>query len=143
MLSALILCAVTLLSSKVGCQSLPHFEYDSRVLTNNSYILYTRVTEGNDTLKCVTDSDNCCSDSDVGKWTDGEGRAVPQGADEATCMYVTRGEGEVSLNRFSDCHERISGLWRCDVPDSHDKMQSIYIYISENAAHGYSHYLKC
>ena len=50
-------------------------------------------------------------------------------------LNVTRGQGEVSLNRNnSDCIPETSGLWRCDVPDSSGKNQSIYIYISNGAA---------
>ena len=47
-------------------------------------------------MKCATDSVKCYNDSVVGNWRDGRGRAVHQGADEATCLYVTRGQGVVS-----------------------------------------------
>ena len=120
----------------VNCQSLPRFEHGSRVLINNSYIYYANISDGDRALKCVTDSDNCCTDSDVGNWTDGRGRAVHQGADETNCLYVTIGHGEISLNRNSSCIPDTSGLWRCDVPDSSEVMQSIYIYISNDTTSG-------
>ena len=116
----------------VYCQALPHFKHGLEVLPNNSYVYYANISAGEGSLKCVTDSENCCSDSDVGNWRDERGGAVQQGADEATCLYVTRGQGEVSLNRNnnSDCIPETSGLWRCDVHDSSGENQSIYIYIS-------------
>ena len=120
----------------VSCQLQPHFESDGRILTNNSYIYYANISDEDSALKCVTDSDNCCSDSHVGNWRDERGRAVQQGADEATCLYVTGGQGVISLNRKSDCIPESSGLWRCDVPDSSEVMQSIYIYISNDNTSG-------
>ena len=125
-----------LLLTVVNCQSLPRFESDGKNLTNNSYIYYANISDGDSALKCVTDSDNCCNDSYVGNWTDERGRPVQRGADEATCLYVTRGHGVVSLNRKSDCIPESSGLWRCDIPDSSEVMQSIYIYISNDDTSG-------
>ena len=124
---------LSLLLTIVNCQSLPHFESGGRILTNNSYIYYANISDGDSTLKCVTDSGNCCNDSHVGNWRDERGRAVQQGADEATCLYVTRGHGVISLNRKRDCIPESSGMWRCDIPDS---SESIYIYISNDNTSG-------
>ena len=132
----IVFLATVLLLTVVNCQSQPQFESGGRILTNNSYIYYANISEGDSALKCVTDSGNCCNDSHVGNWRDERGRAVQQGADEATCLYVTRGHGVVSLNRKSDCIPERSGLWRCDIPDSSEVMQSIYIYISNDATSG-------
>ena len=136
MVAMWILTVVILFNTLVYCQSLPQLHHGSEVLPNNSFIYYARISVGEGSLKCVTDSVNCCSDSDVGNWRDERGGAVQQGADEATCLYVTRGQGEVSLNHNnSDCIPETSGLWRCDVPDSSGENQSIYIYISNGAVH--------
>ena len=120
----------------VYCQSLPQFKHSSGILTNNSYIYYANIFDGEEALKCVTDSDNCCNDSNVGNWTDGRERAVHQEADVTTCLYVTRGYGEINLNRKSGCIPDTSGLWRCDIDDSSEGMQSIYIYISNDNTSG-------
>ena len=135
-----IFCAVVLINIVVNSQLHPppvHFKLGSDVLPNNSYLYYDSISVGEGSLKCVTDSLDCCSASDVGNWRDERGRAVQQGADEATCLYVTRGQGEVSLNRKnnSDCIPETSGLWRCDVPDFNEKIQSIYIYLSNDPAY--------
>ena len=125
-----------LLLTVVNCQPSTQFESGGRILTNNSYIYYANISDGDSALKCVTDSSNCCNDSNVGNWRDERGRAVQQGADEATCLYVTREHGVVSLNRKSDCIPESSGLWRCDIPDLREVMQSNYIYISNDATSG-------
>ena len=120
----------------VSSQPQLRFESGGRNLTNNSYIYYANISDGDSALKCVTDSDNCCNDSRVGNWRDERGRAVQQEADNATCLYVTRGHGLVSLNCKSDCIPESSGLWRCDIPDSSEVIQSIYIYISNDNTSG-------
>ena len=90
-----------------------------------------------DGLKCVTNSDGCCHDTNVSNWRDERGELVQEGADDGTCLYVTRGDGEISLNRRnSSCIPATSGLWRCDIPDSSGEIQSLYIYISSNESYG-------
>ena len=138
MLSVTALVTLTLASS----QSLPRFQIRETNLTNNSYILSSNISTEY-ALKCVTDNVNCCNDSDAGNWTDERGRAVHQGADGATCLYVTRGQGEVSLNRRSGCTPETSGLWRCDIPDSSEAVQSIYIYINNKKSYGKQCHCKC
>ena len=114
----------------VHCQtSYPHFEFRNTVLTNNSYINREGIGEDvNNSLRCVTDYSDCCAGagSDVGNWFDRNGNEVHQGADGATDLYVTRGEGVIYLNRITG---RVSGMWRCEIPDSGGMMQSIYIYL--------------
>ena len=112
-------------------------------VSNNSYIYYSEITyyedmnEEEDGLKCVTDSIDCCHDTNVSNWRDERGELVQEEADDWTCLYVTRGDGEISLNRRnSDCIPPTSGLWRCDIPDSSGEIQSLYIYISNNESNG-------
>ena len=114
----------------VDCQtSYPQFEFGDTVLTNNSYINRGGIGEGvNNSLRCVTGYSDCCAGagSDVGNWFDRDGSEVHQGTDGATDLYVTRGEGVVYLNRITG---GVSGIWRCDIPDSDGMIQSIYIYL--------------
>ena len=117
-----------LLQVLVDCQSLPHFKHTMSSLPNNSFIYYYDIHDrDNATLHCSTDNVNCCN---VGGWRDKSGRPVYEGADGTTCLYVTRGDGVISLHRKSGCRDHTSGLWRCDIPDSSGEMQSLYIYIS-------------
>ena len=114
----------------VHCQTnYPQFEFEDRVLTNNSYIDRGDIGVGvNNSLKCVTDYSDCCAGagSDVGNWFARNGSEVHQGAGGDTNMYVTRGEGVVYLNRIKG---GAIGMWTCDIPDSGGMMQSIYIYL--------------
>ena len=129
--------AVALLSV-VSCQSLPQFEHDGRSQPNNSFISYRDITSGDFALKCVTDNVDCCNDASVGNWRDVRGSPVQEGRDGTSCLYVTRGDGEISLNRKSGCFDHTSGLWRCDIPDFSGDMQSLYIYISNSRSFGES-----
>ena len=121
-----------------NCQSLPHFEHKPYPLSNNSYIYYNDIGDGDYALKCVTDSVNCCNNSAVGGWRDESGRPVYQGADGTTCLYVTRGDGVISLHHKRGCTDHTSGLWRCDIPDSSGEMQSLYAYIGQYERHSYT-----
>ena len=86
---------------------------------------------------------NCVfnSSSDGGNWRDERGRPVHQGADGDTCLYVTRGDGVISLHRRnSSCIPPTSGLWRCDVFRPRVEIESlcihVYIYIAKNTSYG-------
>ena len=132
------ICILVVYSAIVNCQSLPQFQYLAETVSNNSFIYYDKIHEGGGALKCVTNmSINCCHDTRVSNWRDERGELVQEGADDGTCLYVTRGDGEISLNRRnSDCIPPTSGLWRCDIPDSSEEIQSLYIYISNDTSFG-------
>ena len=119
---------VIVLVAAVNSESYPRFEFRGDVLANNSYILRPYIGEGhNDSLHCVTDNSDCCSNGE-GNWYDETGGEVHQGSDgDIDRLYVARGDGVVYLNR----RERggSSGMWRCDIPDSNGVQQSIYIYL--------------
>ena len=130
MFGSLLFIAVAVLTAEI-CQSLPHFQHDSHPLSNNSFIYYPDIgDEDSAALKCVTNRESCCNESNTGGWRDERGRPVHQGADGVACLYVTRGDRVISLHRKSGCTDHTSGLWRCDIPDSSGEMQSLYIYIS-------------
>ena len=107
-------------------QSYPLFEFKGDVLVNNSYILRSRIGKGhNDSLHCVIDNSDCCSNGE-GNWYDETGGEAQQGSlGDSDRVYVTRGSGVVYLNRRRGGS---SGMWRCGVPDSNGALQSIYIY---------------
>ena len=120
-----------------NCQSLPQLKHEGHLLSNNSFIYYNDIADdGKYALKCVTGNVSCCNNTDVGGWRDESGTPVYQGADGTTCLYVTRGDGVISLHRKRGCSDHTSGLWRCDIPDSSGEMQSLYIYISNRKSYG-------
>ena len=129
-----LLYSVLLLVAEASCQSELWFDHwEQKNLNNNSYIYYTSISDGDNALKCATSISDCCTDSDDGDWRDETGTVVHQGPDDSSCLYVTRGPGEISLNRKSGCTPDTSGLWRCDIAESND---SIYIYISNDNTSG-------
>ena len=132
------ICILLVYSVIVNCQSLPQFQYIDETPGNNSFFHYDRNDTERAALKCVTNmSINCCHDTNVANWRDEGGELVQEGADDGTCLYVTRGDGVISLNRRnSDCIPPTSGLWRCDIPDSSGEIQSLYIYISNDTSFG-------
>ena len=129
----LVVCSVI-----VHCQSLPQFHSLGEILRNNSFIYYEKFTTDGVVLQCVTNmSINCCHDTNVSNWRNERGELFQEGEDDGTCLYVTRGDGEISLNRRnSDCIPPTPGLWRCDIPDSSGEIQSLYIYISNDTSFG-------
>ena len=117
------------LLSAVNCQSLPYFQHLGSTLRNNSVVCYSAIGNGDSSLKCVTDSCN------VGNWRDEKGRPVQQGADGASCLYVTRGDGVVSLNRKKNCTTDTSNGFRCDIRCSR-KTHKLYVHIVSDESHG-------
>ena len=105
----------------------PRFELNNTILVNNSFINHQTIGTGDDALMCVTKNTACCTNPDVGKWTDpAEAEdAAWLGVDLRLYLYVTRGNGVVSLNRKG---KGIPGMWRCSIPDSTGMIQNIYIY---------------
>ena len=129
--------SLTLVVLNIGsCLSLPEFEFENLPLSNNSFIWYPDIGDGNFPLNCVTDNEMCCNGSEVAEWRDERGRPFHQGVDGTSCLYVTTGDGVISLNRKLGCSDHTPGLWRCDIPDSSGEIQSLYIYISDDAKYG-------
>ena len=131
--------------SSITCLALPGLQNQMVNLSNNSYIFFGSISHDESGLKCVTNTSiDCCNDTSVGNWRDVRGSPVQEGRDGTSCLYVTRGDGEISLNRKSGCTDHTSGLWRCDIPDSSGDMQSLYIYIGFNESYGkYYNYIVC
>ena len=116
----------------VNCQSLPQLKLFANNQTNNSFIDFYKVSYNGGALMCQTNARNCCIDSSIGGWKDERGNPVYEGANGTTCLYVTRGDGVISLNRNRSCTNHTSGLWRCDIPDCSGEMQSLYAYIGDD-----------
>lgn len=111
----------------VECQY-PQLNHNSINYLNNSFIegaIIGQQSQGGSPLRCLTNHTSCCTNN-VGGWTDPEGNSVHEGVSGASDFYVSRGAGVIDLNRIS---EGLSGMWRCDIPDSNGAMQSLYIYI--------------
>ena len=136
MMFVISLCNIILVFSSVVVNCQLWFNNGGKLLANNSYIYYANISHGYNALKCVTDNPNCCTDSYDVNWKDETGTVVHEGPDDTSCLYVTRGYQEISLNRKSNCIPDTSGLWRCDIADYSNEILSIYIYISNDNTSG-------
>ena len=103
----------------------PRLEHIGVILVNNSFINRRTIGMGDDALKCVTNSTTCCTDSVTTYWTNPADTTLGQGDIGNPDLYVTGGNGVVSLNRRN---YGIPGMWRCRIPDSTGMMHNIYIY---------------
>ena len=88
---------VIVLVAAVNSQSYPRFEFRGGVLVNNSFILRgapVHIGEGhNDSLHCVTDNSDCCSNGE-GNWYNATGGEVQQGS--VVCMSLEEMEWSIS-----------------------------------------------
>ena len=117
LISLLVLVAV----ESVVQSQFPRFEFgDDMILINNSYIPDDIIGEVvNDSLQCVTNNTDCCINGQ-GNWYDERGIIVQDSE------MISRGDKVVYLNHKAN--ESLLGLWRCDIPDNNNVIQSIYIY---------------
>ena len=124
-----------LMAVLVNLQAQPALELAGyHTLPNNTFIYYKDIGVGERTLNCTTDNNiSCCTDSNIGGWRDGRGDVFQHGA---TCMFVSRADGVIRLNRNSSCNPWTPGMWRCDIPDANGEMQSLYGYIGMTTADG-------
>ena len=107
-------------AAAITSQSYPRLEIRGNVLVNNSFIIRPRIGEGHsDSLHCVTDNSDCCSNGE-GNWYDETGGEVQQqgSVGDSDRLYVTRGDGVVYLSRKTG---GISGLYECRV--SHNRYE--------------------
>ena len=101
-------------------------------VANNSYVDIEDIGESDDALLCSTDKTDCCTPDDgtrAGEWYfPDETKVSIRGANPPeNLFYRNRGQSVVRLNRHGNPSER--GLFRCQVPDASNTMQSIYINI--------------
>ena len=102
-------------------------------IANNSYVDVEDIGESDNALLCITDKTHCCappySHKRAGEWYFPDGYKVTiEGSNPPENLFFrNRGQGVVRLNRRGNPSER--GLFRCQVPDASNTMQSIYINI--------------
>ena len=128
---AMLLFVFQLTFCLVHCQIL---EWNGTEIRNNSVIYYEDILNGTFALKCITENSHCCSHS-TGNWVTQTGEIAHQGADGAQCLYFER-YLVISLHRLRACIIPLTGLWRCDIPDSSGEIQSLFIFIATSPSSG-------
>ena len=87
---------------------------------NNSNVTLEDIGENDTALLCRTNFTACCVSPDNGSWFFPNGTRVFSYGD----FYRTRGEMVVHLNRRRG---GVEGIYRCEIPDSVNIIQTIYI----------------
>ena len=104
------------------------FSHRGTIYHNNSCVTLEDIGEENNTdLLCMTNFTACCrhpySETNLGKWFLPNGTEVlSNGA--GFNLYRTRGQMVVRLNRKRGGEE---GIYSCEIPDSTNVLQTIYI----------------
>ena len=130
-LFALVRCHETYMYPRVEHGNGPSF----RIFDNNSFIDRAVIGEHNDSaLRCVADNN---ASSGI-NWFDEEGNVVGLLGDNNstnvsfyTIGSISENHSEISLKYRKGNSSRV-GLFRCDVPDHHGTIKSLYIYIGTN-----------
>lgn len=90
-------------------------------------MLISEIGEGENALLCVTDKQDCCLSSRAGYFYYPNGASVVYS--HTNSLHRDRGPQVVRLNRRHNVFQPL-GRYRCDIPDSSGKVQSIFINIT-------------
>ena len=100
-------------------------------IANNSYVDVNDIGEYDDALLCHTDKPDCCYPYyglRVGEWYYPNGSRVRIQGGYQDEFYRNRGAQIVRLNRRQGTFTA-RGLFRCEVPDINNNIQTVYVNI--------------
>ena len=109
------------------------FSLNGTIYQNNSIVTLEDIGEGDVALLCKTDQRNCCTPAHIGmpdvygNWLFPNETRVPSettGNGTQWDFYRTRGQSVVRLNRRRGGED---GIYRCEIPDTANVIQTIYI----------------
>ena len=107
------------------------FSFRNTTYQNNSCVALEDIGEGDDALDCRTNQSACCrspytgNGSSLGNWFFPNETKV-RGSSKRWDFYRVRGHRSVVLNRRRG---EVEGIYRCEIPDSMDVTQTIYIRV--------------
>ena len=103
------------------------FRFMKDEIVNHGIVTITGITES-EPLLCVTDRIDCCPPGDPGvsngQWFFPDESAVPEGSEGS--FYQTSAFAAVRLHRMNGM---TNGIYRCDIPDTAENVQSRHIGI--------------
>ena len=110
-----------------------YLSLNGTAIANNGYVAVDDIGEGDAAaLLCHTDKVDCCTDmmrqTRAGEWYFPNGTRVGTFGGFQDEFYRNRGTQVVRLNRRQGTFTE-RGLFRCEVPDSDNVTQSVYINI--------------
>ena len=105
------------------------FSLKNTTYQNNSCIALEDIGQGDDALLCVTNLTACCTRPHIGNGSASGNWFFPNetkvfSSSVQTDFYRSRGNMTVLLNRRRGGED---GIYRCEIPDSTDVTQTIYI----------------
>ena len=108
------------------------FSLNDTTYHNNSLVTLEDIGEDDTALLCITNLTACCQRNDTHEnetalenWFFPNGTTVPSKKSNGSWdFYMDRGEMVVRLNRREG---REDGIYRCEIPDSTNITQTIYI----------------
>ena len=106
------------------------FSLRGKTYINNDTVLITDIGEDAAALLCVTDREDCCKTTMTGEFYYPDGNIVMVRA-SSDSLYRNRGVGLIRLNRRNGATSPL-GRYRCEIPDSHGVIRSIYINIGKH-----------
>ena len=106
------------------------FSLNGITYQNNSIVFLEDIGEGGDGLLCLTDLTACCRPGSasgnrpvLGNWFFPNGSRVPSSGNQLD-FHRTRGQSVVRLQRRRGGED---GIYRCEIPDAMNVIQTIYI----------------
>ena len=99
------------------------FSLRNTTYQNNSNMTLEDIGEGGDALLCKTNLSSCCHSPALGNWFFPNGTRVCSGTSNWN-FYRNRGMMQVKMNRRRG---GVEGIYRCEIPDSMNVTQTIYI----------------
>ena len=117
--------------------------HEGSLISNNSLFSLDSLGDINATssapLLCITPLEPCCDTNRMGNWFSPESGDTPLGTSgtNATELFQSWGDDQsVQLNRGSGVATIESGLYRCEVPDSDNNTQTLYVGVYASADEG-------
>ena len=113
------------------------FFLNGLLLPNNSMVEPSTIGMNDDALFCITNLKNCCSSSPNsnharGLWIFPNQTNVPSKSSQTTSFFRTRSSSSIILHRNSNHgYTNSSGLYNCTIPDSDEKLQYLYVFITD------------
>ena len=115
--------------SDIGIFSFPGasdvwFSLNGTTYQNNSIVILEEISEGGDALLCITNQTDCCYHPPKGNWVFPNGTRVPSRTNRTWDFFRTRGPMVVRMNRKRGV---VEGIYHCEIPDTMNATQTIYI----------------
>ena len=132
----------------VCSQTVPYISFMGTNLPNHSYIDFTQVGEGSDSVQCHTDLTTCCSEDqgpDRGDWYFPEGERLQFSSFASSKLYESRKAQRVDLSVYRSPTPP-EGIYCCGIETnatSNDNRKTVYVGLYKQNNGGQYMYTAC